>query len=228
MKPETRAALLVVAGLLFLANGAWLYPTGPERSYRYTATYEAESIDRVPDPSWGETATGVEYHDCAESVDRPCALSEYVASEGPVRVDAVADPPLYGPDYVTLTNGRHYQTVARLDAGRLVVDLAPIPSDQLARRLAVNYSDARSVVGAAVANGTTTRTVPPADRDYLPGPTYVDRNGTVYYVSVAETQQTPVGWGWKTPPGWVVDLLRLTGWLGGATLLVGAGRASAA
>jgi hypothetical protein len=74
---------------------------------------------------------------------------------------------------------------------------------------------------------TATRTVPPADRDYLPGLTYVDRNGTVYCVSVAEMQRTPVGCGWKTPPGWVVDLLRLTGWLGGATLLVGAGRASA-
>lgn len=153
MKSETRAALLVVVGLLFLTNGTWLYPAGPERSYRYTTTYEAESIDRVPDLSWGETATGVEYHDCAESVDQPCALSEYVSTEGPVRVDAVADPPLYGPDYVTLTNGHHYQTVARLDAGRLVVDLAPILSDQLARRLAVNYSDARPAVGAAVANG---------------------------------------------------------------------------
>ena len=219
------AALLVLAGLLLLANGAYAYPNGG--TYDYTATYEAEQTDRMPDSSWGEISSGVDYRDCgSDGVTRLCALSTYVADEGPVRVETETDPPLYGYEYITLADGRHYRTVERVENGSLVVDLDRVDRETLRLTLAQNLSEARPPVQSAVENGTATRTVPVEDREYLPESAFVDRNGTVYYVEVAESHREPTGWGWKAPDDWVIDVVRLTGWIGGAALLVRAGQVS--
>ncbi|WP_255198302.1 hypothetical protein [Halorarius litoreus] len=224
MDRENYAALLVLAGLVLLANGAWAYPN--EVSYDYTVTYEAEQTDLVPDDEWGRTAAGLDYKDCERSTTRLCVFSTYVADEGPVRVDSEAEPPLYGHDYLTLSDNRHYRTVERVENGSLVVDLEPVDRERLRRLLAVNYSETHGVVRSALDNGTATRTVPLDDREYLPERTYVDRNGTVYEVAVVESHREPTGWGWKAPSEQVVDVIRLSGWLGGVALLVRAGQVS--
>lgn len=201
-----------------------MYPNGV--SYDYTATYEAEQTDLIPSEAWGRTAAGLDYTDCGRSTTRLCAFSTYVADEGAVRVDTGAEPPLYGHDYVTLTDDRHYRTTERVENGSLVVGLEPVDRERLRLLLAVNYSDTHGVVRSAVENGTATRSVPLDEREYLPERTYVDRNGTVYEVAIVESHWTPTGWGWKAPSQPVVDLLRLSGWLAGVALLVQAGRVS--
>lgn len=221
MDRGTYAALLVLVGLVLLANGAWAYPN--EVSYETVGTYEAEPTDRLPAQSYSL----VDYHDCRRHHTRACAHARHVAADGPVRVDAVhPNESLHGLDYVTLNDGGHYRTTERVENGTVVLDLERVDREQLQAALADD--DGYRFIERAVENGSSAVREPSEefyDRDY-PSRTYLEQDGTVYRVELVETERRATGWGWREPPGWVVNLLRLSGWIGGVVLLVRAGQVS--
>jgi hypothetical protein len=230
MDRGTRAALLVVAGLVLLANGAWLYPGDVTYDHRYTVTTtDRADLDVTP---------RVAACDLRPLGSRTCVVANHLADGGvlrytPERPDALADD---GEgtgdeddtgwltsrfDYVVTYGQAYHRPTARVVNGTVRLRLDRVSRERVLRAVSADVDAVPPYVATAVREGETTHVT--ASR--LEGRSYLVESAEGFHtVRVRPSGRVPAGWGWRAPPGWVVDLLRLAGWLGGAGLLVRAGR----
>lgn len=217
-----RAALLVVLGVALLTNGVWLYPNEVSDEERFV--YETrETVNPL--------THGLANCDFYPLYSQRCAVANYLADGNTIRYNisgdgsAVADRFEADYRYVEVYGNDWYRPTHSVENGSVVLGLEPVTRERALSNISDEWQDVRPFVRRAVENGTATTT-----DVYAGDPSseiYVERNGSFYTVHYVGTERVPTGWGWKEPPGWVIVLLRTGGWVGGLTVLVGAGRVSA-
>jgi len=115
---KSTLALLLVGGLLLLANPLWLFPHEGETRYTYertdlriengTITYHGDSILGFAEEN-GLTAVGCQPRD--DEQPRACAFDHYLASQGPVTI-STATAGVSRPEFVEL-DGEYYRRIHR-------------------------------------------------------------------------------------------------------------------
>jgi len=121
-RSSTLVLLLLVVGLLLLANPLWLFPHEGETRYTYervdlrvengTITYHGESILGFAEEN-SLTAVGCQPRD--DDQLRACAFDHYLASQAPVTV-ATAPAGVSRPEFVEL-DGQYYRRIHRPSGG---------------------------------------------------------------------------------------------------------------
>jgi hypothetical protein len=159
---------------------------------------------------------------------RDCAVANYLAEGNTIRYDVAADGATANDDlalsydYVQTYGNDWYRPASLTENETLVLGLEPVTRERVLSDLSEEWDEARPVVRRAVENGTarTTDIHEPDPRTTY----YVERDDEFYTIRLVGEESVPTGWGWKAPPDWLVDLLRIGGWLDGVATLVTAGR----
>lgn len=220
-RQNRRGLVFLLLGVALLANPLYLYPGNV--SHETTLTYEAERTDEVPRS--GTLEADVRWCEDATTIARECAIAAALAGgdtlRAPLSDDGFEDAERPSSDYqyVRVADG-YYRPIETYENGSLVVSLDPVTHAEVMRAAAVAYEDARPHLREAVDSGSATvRRDDVSRRDTR----LVERDGAYYAVRVTESDRHPTGWGWKEPSQFVVDALRLAGWIGGVALVWRAG-----
>lgn len=222
MRPARSSLLIVLLGVLLLANGLYVYPENVSHEREYEVIAEPVHEAEWPTGEFGITTI----HDCAGGVaSEDCALVRHLAEQAAIRVEhpgdvyeGVTNESEQLPEFFSLNDG-YYQRTASLEDGALVVSMKPMDRERVLRATAENVSEVRDVYQRAVENDTV-RTGDELHQSRL----LVADGDRIYRVRTSgPIRGEATGWGWTEPGQEVIRLLRLLGWVGGIGLLWYAG-----
>lgn len=228
MTPRNRSLLLFALGLILVLNPVYVFPNGVP--YEEQITYRAERIDRV-----GETHRKLPTSavlDCRGPIShRECVQAHRVGYDGRVLVEnetrvALEDEEtgLYvGYEYVRFDRG-YTRPTASVEGGNLVLSYDPVSQKRVLSEYATPFGSLPPLGKRAIRNGSASTTRRFADFDDVE-PFVIDeeqrivnRSGTFYRIDLERKVSD------RQFPPWILGVVRIVGVIGGAGLMVFAGR----